>query len=330
MKILSILIPVYKTEKYIGRCLDSILMNKDGNENLFEIIIADDGSPDRSGTICDEYSKRLPDTIFVYHKKNEGTGATRNFLLDKARGKYIWFVDSDDTITDNALNDILSMIENHNGVDIISFCLRRFNVEGEYQSVENVPTHLGEMSGKDYFITKEVDGFMCNKIYRYNFLNENHIRFNSNMICLEDSVFNLYSFVACKRILITDVLVYNYFQGNPTSTLKNNSKKASEKKIKDSLLAEQEIKRLYNNVEDKVVKDALKKILNYQVASFLYAMFVTHLPIAKVKEIIKQLRKSNLYPSGFTYKKRANLFLFVANIYPIFLIICWFHFKFKN
>lgn len=329
MKLLSILIPVYKTEKYVKRCLDSILTNMETSNSVCEVILVDDGSPDNSGIICDEYAEKHPDIIKVFHKTNEGTGATRNFLLDNACGEYVWFVDSDDTITENALTVITSLIKNHEGVDIISFCLRRFNVEGDYQPAQNVPTHLGEMSAKEYFLSKEFDGFMCNKIYRLEFLNYNSIMFNSQMICLEDMVFNLSAFSMCKRILITDILVYNYFQGNPSSTLQNKSREASDKKIKDNLTAQQEIMHLRDNAKDKVLKKSLNEILNLQVGSFIYAMFITRLPIYRVKEILRKLMTSGLYPVGFTYKRRVNIFILIVNVYPLFLILCWLHIKFK-
>ena len=106
MKVLSILIPIYKTEKYLRRCLDSVLENikKEQNQNKVEIILVDDGSPDNSGAICDEYFRLWPNSISVYHKENEGAGATRNMLLEKANGEYVWFVDSDDYIEKGSIS----------------------------------------------------------------------------------------------------------------------------------------------------------------------------------------------------------------------------------
>lgn len=91
---LSIIVPVYKVEKYLPRCIDSILAQTFGD---FELILIDDGSPDGCGRICDEYARK-DKRIVVIHQKNMGVSAARNAGLDIARGRYIGFVDSDDWI----------------------------------------------------------------------------------------------------------------------------------------------------------------------------------------------------------------------------------------
>ena len=91
---ISIIVPVYKVEKYLHKCIDSILAQtfKD-----FELILVDDGSPDNCGKICDEYAKR-DNRIVVVHKENGGQASARNRGINIARGDYIGFVDSDDWI----------------------------------------------------------------------------------------------------------------------------------------------------------------------------------------------------------------------------------------
>ena len=91
---ISVLVPVYNTEKYIKKCIDSI---KSQTITDWELILVDDGSTDDSGKICDEYAKQ-DEKITVYHKKNEGISATREFAVKHANGTYIQFVDSDDWI----------------------------------------------------------------------------------------------------------------------------------------------------------------------------------------------------------------------------------------
>ena len=89
---LSIIVPVYKVEPYLPKCIDSILAQTFSD---FELILIDDGSPDRCGEICDEYAAR-DDRVVVIHRENRGVSAARNAGLDAARGEYIGFVDSDD------------------------------------------------------------------------------------------------------------------------------------------------------------------------------------------------------------------------------------------
>ena len=90
----SVIVPVYKVEKYIGKCIESILSQtfKD-----FELILVDDGSPDSSGAICDQYAQK-DSRIQVIHKTNGGVSSARNVGISKSNGEWLCFVDSDDTV----------------------------------------------------------------------------------------------------------------------------------------------------------------------------------------------------------------------------------------
>lgn len=110
---LSVIIPVYNVEKYLRRCLDSIL----SSESNFEIILVDDGSTDNSADICKEYANKNKN-VFYYYKKNGGASDARNYGVSLAKGKFIWFVDSDDYITLNAVNEIIQITTNEE-VDVI-------------------------------------------------------------------------------------------------------------------------------------------------------------------------------------------------------------------
>ena len=101
MSIISIIVPVYKVEKYIGQCVESILSQ---TYTDFELILVDDGSPDRSGAICDAYAERDP-RVRVIHKENGGVSSARNVGLDVAKGEYVTFVDSDDWLSPSFLAD---------------------------------------------------------------------------------------------------------------------------------------------------------------------------------------------------------------------------------
>lgn len=122
----SVLVPVYNVENYLEQCLDSIIAQtfKD-----FEIILADDGSTDNSGKICDEYSKRYPDIVKVYHKKNEGLLLTRRFELKKSIGEYIIFVDSDDYVSKDLLSIVNDTIKKYK-CDMVVYNFNRF-IDGE-------------------------------------------------------------------------------------------------------------------------------------------------------------------------------------------------------
>ncbi|WP_303690572.1 glycosyltransferase family 2 protein [Megamonas hypermegale] len=110
MPIISIIVPVYNVEKYLKRCIESILNQTFKN---FELLLLDDGSTDSSGSICDKYAKK-DNRIIVKHKKNQGVSATRNLGIDIAKGEYITFVDSDDWIENDYLEKMYLKINEMN------------------------------------------------------------------------------------------------------------------------------------------------------------------------------------------------------------------------
>ncbi len=115
--VLSVIIPVYKVEKTIRRCLDSVVAQSFRN---LEIILVDDGSPDKSGFICDEYASK-DNRISVLHKQNGGLSDARNAGIDLSHGDYITFVDSDDTVDTHTYETLMSILSQHPEYDMIEF-----------------------------------------------------------------------------------------------------------------------------------------------------------------------------------------------------------------
>ncbi len=113
--LLSIIVPVYKVEPYLGKCIQSIL---DQDFDDFELILVDDGSPDRCGAICDEYAQK-DDRIKVIHKENGGLSSARNAGLDVVRGTFVSFVDSDDYLSSDFYKANITYLQEHSEVDMI-------------------------------------------------------------------------------------------------------------------------------------------------------------------------------------------------------------------
>ena len=104
--LISVIIPVYNVEEYIIRCLDSVVSQTYKN---IEVLLVDDGSTDRSGEICDKYAKEY-NFINVYHQKNGGQSVARNYAIDRAKGEYYIFVDSDDYIESDMIESLINAI----------------------------------------------------------------------------------------------------------------------------------------------------------------------------------------------------------------------------
>ena len=117
----SVIIPVYKTEKYLAECIESVLAQTFED---FEMILVDDGTPDDSGKICDTYAARDP-RIRVFHKENGGVTSARRFGVERSRGEWITFVDSDDKLFPNALRDLMAAAAAHPDADLAEAAMSR-------------------------------------------------------------------------------------------------------------------------------------------------------------------------------------------------------------
>ena len=127
MKKISIIVPVYQAEKYISKCIESIVNQTYKN---LEIILIDDGSTDRSGEICDEYGKK-DNRIVVVHNKNKGVSVARNCGLDIATGDYITFVDSDDYIDLQMYSEMMKVVEKYSCDVVMCDCIKEFEKKSE-------------------------------------------------------------------------------------------------------------------------------------------------------------------------------------------------------
>lgn len=209
--VISVIVPVYKVEKYLRRCLDSITEQTYTN---LEVILVDDGSPDRCGEICDEYAAK--DVRFlVIHTRNGGVGVARNIGLSKCHGKYIMFVDSDDYLEPNMCEMLLDAIKKNNSC--IAVC--GFFVDDESGKRRIVgPSQYTSLSGKESVI-KYFSGSgstylvnVWNKLYDKRIFDKNSIlRFPSDMRYEDEFISYKILYHASKIVFIRPAL-YHYVQ----------------------------------------------------------------------------------------------------------------------
>ena len=133
MKILTVIVPVYNTEKYIKRCLDS-LDNKEINDKL-EVLVVSDGSKDNAINIAKEYSKRLPDTFKIIEKENGGHGSTINKGLELATGKYFRVLDSDDWVDNVNFVEFVKRLEDQDADLVVTDYSKEFIYEGKSEKI---------------------------------------------------------------------------------------------------------------------------------------------------------------------------------------------------
>lgn len=212
----SVIVPVYGAEKYVSRCIDSILNQTYSN---WELILVDDGSPDRSGAICDEYVQR-DSRIKVIHKTNGGVSSARNLGLDEAQGEWVTFVDADDWLCIDTFNICLPyLVEN----DIVRFSMNRVLKE---DGTDNRPFRLVEEPKEQYLariVSRETILGVCGGLYRRTMFSNNDIRFDTSLISGEDWVVltNLVVHANSCKILSQPLYQYNkYNEGSCTATFK--------------------------------------------------------------------------------------------------------------
>lgn len=203
----SIIVPVYNVEKYLRRCVDSIL-NQTYKD--FECILVDDGSTDNSGKICDEYVK-LDSCVKVIHQSNKGVSAARNVGLDIASGEYICFCDSDDTVSRDLLMSLNNEISlSHPDVIIYGFTEVFNNYKCEH--IYKKGTLLNEI--QDNLLTDEWMNVAWNKCVKKSLLHEK--RFPEGVV-YEDRFFIPEIMLSINSCIIIDKSLYNYYKNIPES-----------------------------------------------------------------------------------------------------------------
>lgn len=202
---LSIIIPAYNAEAYLPQCLDSILAQKHQD---CEVIVVDDGSTDGTATQLQRY----PD-VKVIHQENRGMSTARNRGLDEARGEYILFVDSDDLLTDGALETLVAELS---GEDIIAFNAKKLHDATGEQTYHPTIREPETTDGWTYFCRHRLEAtdihFVCiwQRAYRRQFLIDNNLRFADGILRAEDDLFTTQVMLAAKTVKNITPCLYIY------------------------------------------------------------------------------------------------------------------------
>ena len=211
----SVIVPVYNTEAYLKRCLDSISCQ---TERCFECILIDDGSTDNSGIICDQFA--LDDNRFiVMHSPNQGVSAARNLGLECARGKYIVFIDSDDWVGENYLLDLL-----YSDADYLCQQFVKCSEDGREDRVFDLKEEeLGKVTQSAICRLLQSGGvrYPFAKRFKREMILQNHIRFDESIDNSEDTLFIVDYLHFCKNAVFQKKANYYYVRYVTRNTLSN-------------------------------------------------------------------------------------------------------------
>lgn len=207
MKKATIIIPVYNSEKYIKRCMESILSQID---ETFEVLLINDGSNDRSEDIIDSYAKKYPGIVRVISKKNEGTAKTRNLGIREARGEFIFFIDNDDFVDDGYFKRFINAIDEKSDI-----------VVGGYRRVEDKKVRFQSFPKNSSWYKFTVVAPWA-KIYKREFLLKNDISFLDCGLG-EDVYFNIVAYSTAKSVKVIEYVGYNWYFN--TKSISNTSQR---------------------------------------------------------------------------------------------------------
>ena len=303
MKKLSILIPAYNVERWLPRCLNSILSQV---KDDIEIVIVDDGSTDTTLPCANEFAEKWND-IRVFSKHNEGVGAARNYLLDKACGEFIWFVDSDDYIAEGVLQHILS--ELNSTIDLLSV---------SYNGGVFTPF---EGSATEYIQKGYINGYLWTKIIRRSVIEDAHIRFDPQRYSQEDWFFLMQVYPLLGNIRQIALQAYVYCDDNENSVMREAHAEHTRRNVADSRETICNFKRFIDSHRDQSYSRAYEQWMNFSAAGYLYSLFPIDYTMEEIKNDIKIFREKGVYPVGKTGRRKADLFLRLANHEKIYLLL---------
>lgn len=258
--ILSIIIPVFNVKDYLEKCVNS-LIDKKLSKKDYEIILVDDGSTDGiSNKICDELAKKHKNIVRVIHQKNKGIGGARNTGINEAKGSYLFFVDSDDTVLPNTPSFLIKKIKKTQA-DIISFNFYTDKCNGKLEIINTNYVHnehpftLSEFP--EYFLSQPS---AWNRVWKKDLFTKNKLKF-PNKVIFEDIRTMPKAFAMAKSIVTIEDALYIYLQ-RPDSVM-HATKLERNKEIMDAfddLILWFKKKNIYDQYYEQICKLALEHI----------------------------------------------------------------------
>ena len=281
---LSIIVPVYGVEKYIDKCLNSLVKQ---SLKEIEIIVVNDGTKDNSQKIIDKYVKKYPDKIKSYIKENGGQGSARNYGLEKANGEYIGYVDSDDFVEKDMYKKLYNKAKENN-YDIV--VCGNYNVSEDYQN-KNIDAFINNYNTdlENIFFGKMA---VLNKIYKRDILIKNKLEFKEK-VWYEDLAFTLKAIMNSNTFAFIDEPLYDYLirEGSTMnnsnvqrnleildafndilSYIQHNKKEEYFSKIEflaiDHIYISAIVRVLKAEADDKVKRETINKLIDYMNKKF--------------------------------------------------------------
>lgn len=310
----SIIMPVYNVEHYLSESINSILMQSGD----WELIIVDDGSCDNSSSICDYY-KKIDNRINVFHKNNDGVSSARNYGIEKATGKYIVFVDSDDVIDIN----FLSIIQGYLNDDIDLIHYGWYYIDGKQTFRHDVCKVSTCLTLKKVCRKNIFHGFVWSYVFKSDIIKDNNLYFLTNLDYAEDWEFILKYYLYVNKMLILEDCLYSQVMRPGSAT----NRELGEKYIGDNFEMYRRVMSISSNYPKYIrnfYKRRIKDINMWMVNNVLFKnkplLSRYKVECEKLYRVYKPLNFSIMLWAPLFLKKRSYEFICMlynkANKYP--------------
>ena len=286
---LSIIIPIYNGESFIERCLESIICQNNGK---IEVYLIDDGSIDNTAKICANYTSKYS-YIYYFYKQNGGVSSARNLGLEKITGDFVWFVDIDDEITDNAINEVFLS----QGADLTICNFYKVNQQKKLIDLKNEEGILQiEDLNKfftNYVFTYKLANGPLNKIYKTELIKKHKLSFDEHLKIGEDYTFNLLYYKHIKKVEFKKAPIYLYYHTEGSAMNSKNTEVFS-----------------YRHQIAQIIKNEYKNILNSLILEqFLLMTLVSAIRLSnergvdnkQIRESIRKYMKDIMEGNRFSY-----------------------------
>ena len=331
---LSVIVPVYNVEKYLPRCLDSLL--RQGMEaGEWEVICVNDGSPDNSGAILAEYEQKHPDIFKVITQENQGLGGARNVGTALAQGEWIAYLDSDDYVVDGGYRYLLDHFcgEDEDGVKVDVLC---YSFSPIYTDGSTLADPDAKPDGEVIFEGGGAEAFnrwtqvnVWTKLYRRSFLQEHHIE--SEIVIAQDCLFNFDVFSQHPHTRVVSSSIVRYENGNANSIQKTADKESVLVHLNDLYYNMKRIQRYLNegkkeltpaasSIIDSFKKTYYKKILYVCLTRNEWKRYVKTLDVSKMAQKLDIKNEKS-----FVAKVVLLLKLMAGHSYPEYRFVHFFH-----
>ncbi|MCM1141605.1 MAG: glycosyltransferase family 2 protein [Muribaculum sp.] len=300
---LTFIVPLFNCEKYIERCINSLVAANRGREDL-EIIVINDGSSDNGEQICSKYENDYS-FIHLYNQTNKGASTARNLGLSRAKGKYVWFVDADDLISIDNFASIYNYLKD-NHPDILTF---NYYEEATLGLVSRISISEHSIQSATDFLKKCNRLYLWDKIYSKSIIGQT--KFLDGTKNIEDFFFNIEVLIKDCQIHKINSFGYIYNTTNNASTSRNRSKKNLLKISSDSFRIHLKMSQLLSAVSiDK--HGILEDLLYFGIGGHLYSILRFY-NCRYLFKAIKYYKEYNLYPLKKTSNIKMNAFILVVN-----------------